>query len=118
VRSEWARENPEALQKFIGAIGDSLKQNAANPELGVEVVASTLNLDHATALDMVKSSQSPTLDVQVSETYPLSLISKNGLALQIKRTTDFLRSAGIVKAEINPDELIDAGPIKKNLGIK
>lgn len=118
VRSEWARENPEALQKFIKVIGESLKQNAANPELGVQVVASTLNIDQNTARDMVKSSQSPTLDVQVSDTYPLSLTAKDGLRLQIKRTTDFLRSAGIVSAEVNPNDLVNAEPLKKALGIK
>ena len=124
VRSEWARQNPEALQKFIGAVGSALKQSAAHKELGINVVAKTLNIDHATAQAMVNASDLPTLDIQASADYPLSLTAVGhpgapaGLRLQIKRAAEFLRSVGIVKAPINPDDLVNAGPLKKHLGMK
>ncbi|MBE0612085.1 MAG: ABC transporter substrate-binding protein [Burkholderiales bacterium] len=118
VRTEWAREHPEALQHFIAAIGMALREVKSNHSLAVKELSTTLNLDEKTANEVLAENDYPTLQEQASKTYALSVLngypgSTAGLSLALKNAGNFLRSIGIVKTAVNPDEMINPVPLKK-----
>lgn len=123
VRTGWARANPEVLQKFIATIDKSLRQIDSNRDLALRPLILNLNVDASIGAEMLKENDFPTVSTQSSQAYALSPAfgypgASGGLSLVTKQTADFLHSQGIIKATVNPDDLIDPGPMKKYLGIK
>jgi len=118
VRAEWAKSNPEALRRFIASIDKSFKQMDANPEGSAQQLMTNLNLERPIAVEVLADSEFPNLQKQGNENYILTPISSNaskGLKQAIKQTADFLFSQGIIKNQVDANELVDSEPLKKYL---
>jgi ABC-type nitrate/sulfonate/bicarbonate transport system substrate-binding protein len=115
VRSEWAKNNPEALQKFLKANDAGLQQVRLDKGLAINQLAETLNVDQAIASQILGDAQYPDLATQYSASHPLSLVGgatgDGGLKAAMKRVSGFLLSAGVISAPANIDELLDPEPV-------
>jgi aliphatic sulfonates family ABC transporter substrate-binding protein len=123
VRAEWARRNPEALQRFLRVIDRSFQQIGANRELAVKQLAATLNVEVPVADEILSANDHPALKAQGAAGYALSPVAGHpgasaGLSLAVKRAAEFLHSQGILKTMVNADDLVDPAPLKQFLGVK
>ena len=61
VRAEWARKNPEALQRFMKVIDRAFQQIGANRDLAIRQLSETLNIDRDVADEVLKTNDYPAL---------------------------------------------------------
>lgn len=117
VRTEWAKNNPEALQKFLKAVDAGLQQVRLDKDLAISQVSATLNVDQTVAGQILRDARYPDLATQYSSSDPLSLVGgatgDGGLKAAMKRVNEFLLSAGIIPAPVNIDELLDPEPVSR-----
>jgi aliphatic sulfonates family ABC transporter substrate-binding protein len=116
VRAEWARQNPETLQRFMKVVDSAFQQIGANRDLAVKQLSETLNVERDVASEILKANDYPDLKTQASVNYPLSVVAgypgaKAGLSLATKQTADFLHFQGIIKTMVVADDLLDPGPL-------
>lgn len=120
VRTEWARKNPELLQKFLGVIDSGFRQIDSNRDLAVRQLSETLNIDKDIAARVLQQNEYPDLKKQGAETYPLSPLAglekaDTGLAKATKQAAEFLHAQGIIKKPVSPQDAIDPGPLRRYL---
>lgn len=118
VRAEWARKNPEALQRFMKVVDSAFQQIGANHDLAVKQLSTTLNVESKVASEILRTNGYPDLKTQTSVNYPLSLVAgypgaEAGLSLATKQVAEFLYSQGIIKTKVVVDELVDPRPLKQ-----
>lgn len=123
VRSDWAKKNPEALQRFLRVIDRGFREIGANRDLAVKQLAATLNVEPPIAAEILAANDYPALQAQGAASYALSPIAghpgaSGGLSLAVKRAAEFLHSQGILKAMVDADDLVDPAPLKQFLGAK
>ncbi|MBE0612151.1 MAG: NrtA/SsuA/CpmA family ABC transporter substrate-binding protein [Burkholderiales bacterium] len=123
VRAEWARQNPEALQRFMKGIDSAFQLIGANRDLAAKAMSEMLNVDNKVASDTLRASDHPDLKTQASVNYPLSVVAgypgaTAGLSLAAKNVAKFLHSQGIIKATVAADDVVDPGPLKRYLHLK
>lgn len=123
VRAEWARKNPEALQKFLKVVDASFKQIESNRDLAIQQLSDTLNIERDVASQVLAANEYPDLKTQASASYALSPVvgfptANAGLSLATKQAADFLLSQGIIKSAVAPADIIDPAPVKQYLKIK
>lgn len=117
VRSEYLKSNSEGLRRFISAIDNSLRQMDSSVELSTQQLMQNLNIDKPTATDVMKDSEFPTIQRQVSLDYELSITSADsnkGLKRAVRQTAEFLFSSGIIKNKVDVDDLIEALPVRSH----
>jgi aliphatic sulfonates family ABC transporter substrate-binding protein len=117
VRTQWARENPRTLQKFLKVLDASFQQISANQALAVKQLTATLNIEEAVSLQVLKANEYPPLKQQAAADYRLSIISghadaKAGVSRAVKQAADFLHSQGIIKTNVAPADLVDPEPLR------
>lgn len=118
VRTEWAKSNPESVQKFLSVIDKATRQMDANRDIAFEQLALNLNIDKGVAGEVMKDSEFPDLSRQGEPGYaltPLHADTTKGLKHAVKQTADFLFAQGIIKNKVEADELVDSEPLKKFL---
>ncbi len=118
VRTEWAKSNPESVQKFLAAIDKATRQMDAGRDVAVEQLVSNLNIDKTVAGEVMKDSDFPNMSQQGAASYaltPISADASNGLKAVVKRTADFLFAQDIIKNKVDADDLVDSEPLKKYL---
>lgn len=122
VRTDWARKNPEALQRFMKVIDKAFQQIGADQDLAAQQLSDTLNVERSVALEILQANDHPDLKTQASASYALSPLAgysdgSAGLSLAIKQSIQFLHSQGIIKAQVAAGEIIDPEPLKRYLGL-
>jgi ABC-type nitrate/sulfonate/bicarbonate transport system substrate-binding protein len=120
VRTEWAKSNPDALQKFLSAIDTATRQIEAARDIALEQLVLNLNIDKAVSAEVMKDSEFPNLSQQGAENYLLTPLStdSSGLMAAVKRTADFLFAQGIIKIKVDANDLVDSEPLRNYLGSK
>ena len=120
VRTEWAKSNPEAVQKFLSAIDMATRQIEAARDVAVEQLVLNLNIDKAVSAEVMKDSEFPNMSQQGAENYLLTPLSTDasGLKAAVKRTADFLFAQGIIKNKVDANDLVDSEPLRNYLGTK
>jgi taurine transport system substrate-binding protein len=112
VRTEWAKKNPEILQRFMKVVDTGFQQIGSNRELAIKQLSETLNIEKDVAAQVLQANDYPDLKTQASAGYALSPVT-GGLARATKQAADFLHSQGIIKASVSPDDIIDPAPLKQ-----
>lgn len=117
VRAQWARDNPQLLQKFLKVLDASFQQIGSNQELAVKQLSATLNVDDAISLQLLKANDYPPLKTQASPNHPLSMIAgypgaEAGLSRAVKQAADFLHAQAIIRTTVAPADLVDPEPLR------
>ncbi len=121
VRTDWAKSNPETLQKFLRAINGGFHEIKTDASLATKQLAETLNIDSAIAKQVLDTNRYPDLAEQYASTDALSLRGKDGkggLKSVMKQAADFLLAQGIISKPADVDSMIDAGPVGRYLKAK
>ncbi len=117
VRTDWAKKNPGILQKFMKVVDSGFQQIAGSRDLAVKQLMDTLNIEKDVAVQVLQTNDYPDLKTQAAQTYALSPVT-GGLSKATKQAADFLRSQGIIKAPVSPDDIIDPEPLKQYMKSK
>lgn len=118
VRTEWAKNNSDALQKFLKAINGGFREIKADTPLAIKQLAETLNIDPAVAKQVLQENRYPDPAEQYATTDALSLRTsdgKGGLKTVMKEAADFLLAQGIISKSAEIDGMIDANPVRQYL---
>jgi len=120
VRAEWARKNPDLLQKFMKVLDAGFQQIGANRDLAVRQLSETLNIEKDIAGQVLQANDYPDLKKQGSDAYLLSPLAGlpgagAGLAKATKQAAEFLHSQGIIKTMVAPEDVIDPAPLRQYL---
>lgn len=118
VRTEWAKNNPATLQKFLKAINGGFHAIKVDAPLAVKQLAETLNIAPDIAKQVLETNRYPDLAEQYVATDPLSLIGKDnngGLKSVMKQASDFLLAQGIISKPAQIDGMLDARPVQQFL---
>ena len=121
VRTEWAKNNPETLQRFLKAINGGFHEIKTDSPLATKQLAETLNIDAAIAKQVLETNRYPDLAEQYAPTEALSLRGKGengGLKKVMKQAADFLLAQGVISKPADIDGMIDAGPVEQYLKAK
>lgn len=121
VRTEWAKNNPETLQKFLKAINGGFHEIKTDAPLAAKQLAETLNIDPAIAKQVLETNRYPDLAEQYTPTDALSLRGNGGnggLKHVMKLAADFLLAQGVISKPADVDGMIDAGPVEQYLKAK
>ncbi len=115
VRTAWAKENPEGMQRLLNAIDLALAEFKRDPTSAIKGTADSLGVDEATARHIMDITPVATLEQLADPKFELSLVSATGAQAMIQSVGSFLFEQKITTANIDASKLVNGAYIQKYL---
>ncbi len=118
VRTDWARKNPEGVQRLFKGIDLALQEFRKDPAAAVKATAESLGVNEATAKKIVEITPVLSFKELTDPNYNLSLLPGGGAQKMIQQVGEFLLQQGIIKKQIDAGKIVDASYIQTYLRAK
>jgi ABC-type nitrate/sulfonate/bicarbonate transport system substrate-binding protein len=110
ARTEWIREKPEVVQRFLKAFFMGMKDLKRDPKVGAKALAQALELDTDIALEIVTDAGYPMPDELLNDNYMLSI--EKGLVDAFRNGANFMYSEKLIRTLPKAEHFVDPGPVK------